>query len=637
MDNKFFTNKHYGVPFIEYCESVKAEKYDVNTIKLINLQTGGGKTHETFHAAIPTLFDDMGVQLMCYTYPYTELYDEDAIISCILRSNNIVHIPIESTNIPTLLNTISKCIEHNKKVLLTSTNSSFFAHTEKYGKELLNFCKEQKILSAIFLDEIHQWSTSNIKNYNFNTGNNTSFFNASMYDCISKWAEYSPYIFGLTATLTPEQCTNKVKGKTKYQLLVHPIPIEELIYKTAWLDKFIYYDKKNPCSAFNKFIDDFEDSNRSLLDWSNYVWNKNDYFYTSMIIRTTSTVGDYNINTVRGMLIRKLCSKFKNGSKKMEEYSIATMDQYGCYIYNLDGKRKRVDETELKKLLNKKEHPLRYLLVVERGKSGINISTLKWYFDFRTSSKRNSDDWIIHNLLQLCGRLHRLNPPYHDYNEFIEKYGYDLQTYTSELVSNGDNWMLNKLFITNSYRVCVPDMKIWHTVEDKIRNEISNTLDSVKQIISTESDERVVRQSYIQAKITVESSRKYLDNIDPSDIQWSDMYNLTETINGLMNIIGVYQFIYKPTGEVLYIGYSRNISTRRSNHLTSFRLGGPSENLKSYFKSAVGVKMHEFDSNEENYGFRYMEVGDEIFAKEIELNMIKYYSPKFNSEWMGGK
>jgi hypothetical protein len=636
MNNKFFTNKRYGVPFIEYCESVKAEKYDANTIKLINLQTGGGKTHETFHAAIPTLFDDMGVQLICYTYPYSEIYDEDAIDSCILLSNNIIHIPIESTDISTLLDKISKYIEHNKKVLLTSTNSSFFAHTEKYGKKLLNFCKEQKILSAIFLDEIHQWSTSDIENYRYNTGNNTPLFNASMYDCISKWAEYTPYIFGLTATLTPEQCTNKVKGKTKYQLLVQPIPIEELIYKTAWLDKFIYYDKEKPHYAFNKFIDDFEDSNRSLLTWSNYAWKKNDYFYTSMIIRTQSADGYYNIDTVRDMLIWNLRSKFRGGYKKMEEYSIATMDQYGCYIYNLNGKCKSVSETELKKLLNKKEHPLRYLLVVERGKSGINISTLKWYFDFRTSSKRNSDDWIIHNLLQLCGRLHRLNPP-QNYSAFIKNYGYDLQKYISELISEGSDYFLNKLFITNSYRVCVPDMEIWHTVENKIRNEISNTLDSVKQIISNKSDERVVQQSYIQAKITVESSRKYLDSIDPSDIQWSDMYNLTETINGLTNIIGVYQFIYKPTGEVLYIGYSRNISNRRSKHLTSFRLGGPSENPKSYFKSTVGVKMYEFDSNGENYGFKYMEVGDEILAKEIELNMIKYHSPKFNSEWMGGK
>jgi hypothetical protein len=328
---------------------------------------------------------------------------------------------------------------------------------------------------------------------------------------------------------------------------------------------------------------------------------------------------------------------FRGGYLKMGEYSIALMDQTGCYVYNLNGNVLKKTDDEIKEMLNDKSNPLRYLIVVERGKSGMNVSTLKWYFDFRRTTKFNDDGWIITNLLQLCGRLQRLNPYGWDIQKFIKKYGYDLQKYISELISEGNDSLLNKLFITNSYRVCVPNLPNWKEVESTLEREISNTLSTVKQIISLTDDTQLIQQSIIQTEIDVTATLEYVKNVNAEDFKWSPSYTLEETMYGISNTIGVYQFIYKPTSEILYIGYSTNIANRRSKHMTSFRSGCASENPKSYFKSAVGVKMHEFDSNGEHYGFRWMDVGDEILAKNIEDAMIRHYSPRFNSECMGGK
>jgi hypothetical protein len=631
-----FTNKYYGVPFIEHCERVESNNYEYNIVKLINLQTGSGKTHGTFNSAIPILFNIYGVKLICYTYPYSEIYDEDSVFDSTLLSDNVIHLKIEHTNLKTLLDDIYKSINKGKKILLTSTNASFFAHQENYGSELLKFCKEHNISSSLFLDEIHQWSTSDIENYRYNTGNNTPEFSATMYKSLSKWAKFTPYIFGLTATLTPEQYTNKVKGDTKYEVLVPPMPIEALIYTSGWLNNFTYYDIHNPLNSFFGFVDEFENSNRSLINWSEYAHKKNKWFETSMIIRVDSVKGEYHKNRVKNELINHLRLKFRGGYAKMEEYSIAIMDQKGCYIYNLNGGKLKQSETDIKDKLNSKSDPLRYLIVVERGKSGINISTMKWYFDFRSSSKRNAEDFIIQNLLQLCGRLQRLNVVGWDNSKFIKEYGYNLEKYISNLIENESFDELSRLLISNSYRVCVPNIPIWYVVEKKIVNEVSNTVDTVKEILSKTSDDRIIQESIVQSKINMTKSLQFLDNVNSDDIEWSDSYNLTDNIRGISNTIGVYAFIYKPTNEIVYIGYSKNISNRKAKHLTSFRVGGASVNEKSYFKSILGVKMFEFDPNIENYSFKYMSVGDEILAKVIEDKLISNYKPKFNATYMGG-
>ena len=107
----------------------------------------------------------------------------------------------------------------------------------------------------------------------------------------------------------------------------------------------------------------------------------------------------FNKNVVLSELKSTLRYMFRGGYLKMGEYSIALMDQTGCYVYNLNGNVLKKTDDEIKEMLNDKSNPLRYLIVVERGKSGMNVSTLKWYFDFRRTTKFNDDGWIITNLL----------------------------------------------------------------------------------------------------------------------------------------------------------------------------------------------------------------------------------------------
>lgn len=482
-------NSHFNTPFIEYCESVKRNEYQKNVIQLINLQTSAGKTHSTFNFGIPTLFDSYDVDLICYVYPYIEIYDNNTVESAILLSNNAVHIKLEETNMSEISHKIVKYIQNGKKVLLTSTFNSFFAHTENYGNELIKVCKTNCITSALFVDEIHQWSTSDYTHYNYNTGNSNKTFNSTAYKCMSNWSKNTPYVFGLTATLTNEMITNRVKGSTTYNVLVDHVPVEKLIHTSAWLDKFTYYnhyDKTKTWVTFKQFIYDFETTNRKVnLLQSKYRYKKNDYFATSMLIRVSDIRGDYDTHSVLRCINARLSWGLRYDSHKYTEFCIGVMDQYGCYLYNINGDCKKVDETVIKNRLNQYWDPLRYLIVVNRGKSGININTLKWYFDFRTSKSKNSEgDYILPNYKQLLGRLQRLNPPLSYINWFIEEYGYNIQPFISNCKKYDWSDKLDQLFVTNSYRVCVPNLQIWREIESAIVNEISNTLDTVKSIIA---------------------------------------------------------------------------------------------------------------------------------------------------------
>lgn len=474
----------------------------LNNCNLILLQTGGGKTYSTFNYAMPKLFNDNIADVIIYVYPYREIYDQNDVQSTLNTNNNIHHIKLEQTNVNLVLKNIEKLVSNGKKVLITATFNSFFASYQNYSNCISNFVQKKSYKSALFIDEAHQWSTSDSTNYCYNTSHRNSDFKATAYKCIENWSNHTPYIYGLTATPTPEQQTNRVVGKLKWSTLIPPLPINDLVMKSAWLKEFKYFKQENLGNVFFDWIDNFENENKNLANLTLYTSNKKKIYHKSMLVRAnTSTSPSSNVDNVVYNLVKILKKLYTKNHYKKAEYCIAEMTQYGCYIHNLNGKYKSVSEEDVKQYLSDIYNPLRYLVVVHRGKSGINIPTLKSFFDFRKNpSINNEKEHILYNQMQLIGRLQRINTPFYD----VKRNGYNLLDYFElcKKKSLDEVHTLERLFETNSYSVCVPNMEGWKFVENRIRKNVSFDVKDVKNnfIEKTELSDSYMGMKIIQHK-----------------------------------------------------------------------------------------------------------------------------------------
>jgi len=103
-------------------------------------------------------------------------------------------------------------------------------------------------------------------------------------------------------------------------------------------------------------------------------------------------------------------------------------------------------------------------------------------------------------------------------------------------------------------------------------------------------------------------------------------------------IIGVYNIIYDPTGETMYIGCGL-ISSRLIRHRNVFLHKG-----KDYLSpggssngSRAGNHMYKHDTYRKNWSFTWCPIGNRSLADEYEILLQKAGEPPFNNLSMGGK
>ena len=121
-------------------------------------------------------------------------------------------------------------------------------------------------------------------------------------------------------------------------------------------------------------------------------------------------------------------------------------------VYSINDSFQKLDEDEIKKKLNDNNDPLKIVIVVQKGKMGMNIFTLKTLFSFKPQDKKNSlGEAITEFAIQTLGRLVRLNTGI-DKDEFANKYEYDLSNYMKTLTDEEKNEVLE----ANTINVVLP-------------------------------------------------------------------------------------------------------------------------------------------------------------------------------------
>ncbi len=392
-------------------------------VKVFPLQTAGGKTHYQ-NREMPIKLKDAFPE-MKYIFrlsPTREVaYDGTFVdVSDLSGEYNFGYVPDPpSTGI---LDAFGKM--PNTVLCISCTHTYFITNFER----LLKYATD----SVLVIEEAHQFigcADSGSESYVINFGY-SSEYTAETWQRIAKWRDVNPRIIGFTATPTEHH-----KGHTalsdQFRICGKLAPKKVILPSQAWMNvphpySFAKYQGQLSVEpAIHQSIDLLFEREQKLINLK--------YFSSETENKLLSTYSrsekDANINTklsaiyvcgdARGVWgcsideVRETISKYLladcgyGESDKM----IATMvedSSGGNTIWNLDGvAAEKVDNPTLMQKLHDEYDPLRFLLVINRGRSGINVHNLTAGVICRIRDPKEVRTPIP---IQIFGRLVRLNP-----------------------------------------------------------------------------------------------------------------------------------------------------------------------------------------------------------------------------------
>ena len=119
------------------------------------------------------------------------------------------------------------------------------------------------------------------------------------------------------------------------------------------------------------------------------------------------------------------------------------------------------DENSIKEKLIDQEDALRFVIVKQKGRMGMNVSTLGSLVYLKTPDRKDDLGPFTESPIQIMGRLVRFNTGI-DKDEFVEKYGYDLTKYVRILGRK----QKSDLVIANSIDMVLPKTDMWVEASD---------------------------------------------------------------------------------------------------------------------------------------------------------------------------
>ena len=468
-NNKDVTDKYLIEPFNKLINK-KGFATNKEKMYIIRGTTGLGKTYTTFNNFIPTLFGEHNLDLIIYSYPKTEVFDimqaKESATKSIIQSGKAVYIATTVKEARTLL-------KKGNKVLLCLTHQAICVSNN--GKRFMRDLEGMGLKTGYFVDESHSWMISHIDNYRNVMGSNTPKYEGGLFKMLSKLAERTPYIFGLTATPNKEQI-NKVPvvGSMDFNIINKYPKLKETIGRSGWVGSITKYDLEglDVGDVYMQFYDAVE-----LHLEKSYKYGKR-----TIMIKTERANGALGFTMDNIQLALKSLSKdgaseyLGNSEHKSDVIAVLTHNFKGFVNFVPWGFGTRIEyttrtEDEIKEALSNPEHNCEILLVVEKGDMGMNIHNLKTIFSFRKTDKEMSTLYdkepITENAIQIVGRAMRINTGVSN-EKFTDEWGYDLTDYVKSLTEDGVEGLLE----LNSLDLYVPDNEMWNASIEAIRKDL---------------------------------------------------------------------------------------------------------------------------------------------------------------------
>ena len=454
--------KYLCDPFYKHLndESFKETR---NTLFIVCGGTGLGKTYFCANEMIPHLLNKERVDFVCYSAPNIEILDDNQIIQSLEKNCSDISFRTREE-----IDQVVNDLENNIQTVLSTTHQMLLCSSR--GQDLQEYLLNSDKKIAFIIDEIHMWTTSHISNYKDNMGNDTPEFQANLYNTLELLSAKTPYLFGLSATPTSEQVSKlKVVGNMKYKIMNNFCPSNQAISRMAWINKVSFHDadvKNDVAFKFINHIRRFVNKEKrtkikqSMLIVVNRENSKDGYGLSEVSNLLKAILKDINYYHPDDNVIAYMTGTFKyiestNSAGREDDYYLNSEYNWVKKAY------KPYTDQEIIEIANDPECSVRFILLIEKGKCGMNIHNAKSLFSFRTRNGLNTQgESVIENTLQLCGRLTRIYTGVKN-KDFTAKYGYELTNYVKELKSTNNKKELNNLFNANSFDITVANTKMW--------------------------------------------------------------------------------------------------------------------------------------------------------------------------------
>lgn len=387
----------YNNSFKNVVDGINKKKKD-KKVKILQAPMGFGKTHNLITVWIPYLYEKTNVQVIVITAPMSDIVADNVKK---LKKTGIDNGFIGTTDIAEAI----EFMEDGDKVVLYVTNKMLFATDSDMPNKF-----KSKIIDtefAILDDEFHAWTASSGNNYKEVLGHSGGKFKASMYRTLEEFAPFTNYLFGITATPNIEvQGLIDTYGNLDYELVNADSKIlaHELRDRSAWMGQVFW--RTNISKLIDRAIEDAE-----------YVEKSTGYKRVTMIVSEQNKSTDsWTIDDTLDYIQPRI-------DEDEDAFTIAVTSTKGCYLLSKNGSKQKTDDASILKRANDLSNPLKYILVVDKFRMGINCATMKGLVMLKSSdSKRSDGSPVIENALQTLGRLLRpfggVETP-----EFWNKYG----------------------------------------------------------------------------------------------------------------------------------------------------------------------------------------------------------------------
>jgi len=484
MAREMRPNDAYAEFASNFVDTISSSIFLEPKVKVFPLQTSGGKTHfqnKEMPIKLKEAFPDM--KYIFRLSPTREVaYDGTFVnVSDLSGEYNFGYVPDPpSTGI---LDAFGKM--PNTVLCISCTHTYFITNFER----LLKYASQ----SVLVIEEAHQFigcADSGSESYIINFGY-SSEYTAETWQKIAKWRDVNPRILGFTATPTEH---HKGHSSLSDQFIVCGKLADKkvILPSQAWMNiphpySFTKYQGQSSVEpAIHQSIDLLFEREQKLTDLKYFPLEREEQL-SSTYLRPDK---DVNINTKltalyvcgdsRGVWgcsideVRESIAKYLLADCGYEESDkmIATMvedSSGGNTVWTLGGiaSEKHVENSVLMSRLHDEYDPLRFLLVINRGRSGINVHNLTAGVICRIRDPKEVRTPIP---IQIFGRMVRLNTGTGDIirKEYVNNLDNYLKYYSKDYKVNIET-VIETIKVSNVF-------DIWHPTNGKAKRTWEESL-----------------------------------------------------------------------------------------------------------------------------------------------------------------
>ena len=448
-----------------FVASVNSNIFLEPTAKIYPLQTGGGKSHyqnTEMPVDLKAAFPDL--KYIIRLSPTRDVSD-DGTFKKVKQLGKFRYL---SDPGPEVLDVT----EDNEEIVycISITHTYFLSNFDR----LFKYAQD----SVLCIEEAHQFvgcADEGRGAYLINSGY-SSEYTAETWKRIKVWMKVNPRVIGFTATPTEHHKGNELLSSGKYEVIGDLVPLKDILPHQKWLNKVnnpYHYQKNNGAPSIRAAVENSIDVlierelklEKLLLKDPNINPKLAGYY----------VCGDFRgvwgcpIDEVRNIMSEYLLSLGFDESTQM----IATMVESGNTVWNLNGEGEKVENaSDVFDRLEDPNDPVRFLLVINRGRSGINVHNFTVNVVCRIRDPKEIRTPIP---IQIFGRNVRINVG--TGSIIRDKYQNDIGKY---LANYSDDYGIHPQTVIETIKVS-NIFDIWYPENPKAKRTWQDSLDEFKE------------------------------------------------------------------------------------------------------------------------------------------------------------